>query len=42
MRLTVFTDYSLRVLIYLAAAPQRRTTIAEIAQAFGVSANHLT
>lgn len=42
MRLTAFTDYSLRVLIYLAAEPQRRATIAEIAEAFGVKENHLT
>ena len=42
MRLTSFTDYSLRVLIYLAARPERRATIAEIADAFDVSENHLT
>lgn len=42
MKLTAFTDYSLRVLIYLAAAPTRRATIAEIATAFKVSENHLT
>jgi Rrf2 family nitric oxide-sensitive transcriptional repressor len=42
MKLTAFTDYSLRVLIYLAAQPQRRATIAEIATSFGVSAQHLT
>jgi Rrf2 family nitric oxide-sensitive transcriptional repressor len=42
MRLTTFTDYSLRVLIYLAAQSQRRATIAEIAGAFGVSQHHLT
>jgi hypothetical protein len=30
MKLTAFTDYSLRVLVYLAAAPDRRATIAEI------------
>ncbi len=42
MRLTRFTDYSLRVLVYLACEPERRTTIAEIAQAFDVSENHLT
>lgn len=42
MRLTRFTDYSLRVLIYLACEPGRRATIAEIAQAFDVSENHLT
>lgn len=43
MRLTAFTDYSLRVLLYLAVQPpQRRATIAEIAQAFAVSEHHLT
>ncbi len=42
MKLTSFTDYSLRVLIYLAADPSRRATISEIAQAFNVSENHLT
>jgi Rrf2 family transcriptional regulator, nitric oxide-sensitive transcriptional repressor len=42
MRLTSFTDYSLRVLIYLAAAPERRATIAEIAGAFAIKQNHLT
>ena len=41
MRLTSFTDYSLRVLIFLAAEPGRRGTIAEIAQAFDISENHL-
>ena len=42
MKLTAFTDYSLRVLIYLAAQPQRRATIAEIASSFAVSEHHLT
>lgn len=42
MRLTTFTDYSLRVLIFLAAEPDRRATIAEIAAAFDIKANHLT
>jgi Rrf2 family nitric oxide-sensitive transcriptional repressor len=41
MKLTAFTDYSLRVLIYLAIDTTRRATIAEIAKAFGVSENHL-
>ena len=42
MRLTAFTDYSLRVLIFLAAEPGRRATIGEIATAFDVKENHLT
>jgi Rrf2 family nitric oxide-sensitive transcriptional repressor len=41
MKLTAFTDYSLRVLIYLATAPEGRGTIAEVARAFGISENHL-
>ena len=41
MKLTTFTDYSLRVLIYLAAQPKDRATIAQIANAFQVSENHL-
>lgn len=41
MKLTTFTDYSLRVLMYLATDTTRRATIAEIATAFGVSENHL-
>jgi len=42
MKLTTFTDYSLRVLIYLAAEPDRRATIAEITAAFDISEHHLT
>ena len=42
MKLTSFTDYSLRVLIYLAAEPGRRATIAQISSDFDVSENHLT
>ena len=42
MKLTAFTDYSLRVLIFLAADRGRRATVAEIASAFDVSQNHLT
>lgn len=41
MKLTTFTDYSLRVLIYLAVQPGQRATIAQIAAAFDVSENHL-
>ncbi|NCT83791.1 MAG: Rrf2 family transcriptional regulator [Comamonadaceae bacterium] len=42
MRLTAFTDYSLRVLMYLAAEPDRRATVAEICAAYDIKANHLT
>src|SRR5690606_34278743 len=38
---TLFTDYSMRVLLYLAARPDRRCSIAEIAQAYRISQNHL-
>lgn len=42
MKLTAFTDYALRVLMFLAAEPDRRATIGEICAAFDVKANHLT
>ena len=42
MKLSTFTDYSLRLLMYLAVEPQRRATIAEVAAAFGSSQHHLT
>ena len=41
MRLTVYTDYALRVLIYVALHPERRPTIAEIASSYGISRNHV-
>lgn len=41
MRLTTHTDYALRVLIYLALAQDRRTTIGDIARAYAISENHL-
>ena len=41
MRLTMFTDYSLRVLMHVASAPAGRTTIAEIAKSFDISEHHL-
>ena len=41
MRLTSYTDYSLRVLMYLALNPDRRPTIAEIAARYGISRAHL-
>jgi Rrf2 family transcriptional regulator, nitric oxide-sensitive transcriptional repressor len=42
MRLTVFSDYTLRVLMYLALDRTRLATIPEIATAYGISENHLT
>src|SRR5262245_44425903 len=41
MRLTVLSDYSLRVLMFLGAQDGRLCTIAEIAKAYGISENHL-
>ncbi|MBV2150654.1 Rrf2 family transcriptional regulator [Sphingobium sp. AS12] len=41
MQLTRHTDYALRVLIHLAAAPKGRATIPQIADAYGLSRNHL-
>jgi Rrf2 family nitric oxide-sensitive transcriptional repressor len=41
MRLTAYTDFSLRVLMYLALHPDRRPTIAEIAGRYGISKAHL-
>jgi Rrf2 family nitric oxide-sensitive transcriptional repressor len=41
VRLTTFTDYSLRVLIHVATAPGGRTTIAEVANAYAISESHV-
>jgi len=41
MQLTLYTDYSLRVLLYLASHPKKRITITEISEYFGISRNHL-
>jgi Rrf2 family transcriptional regulator, nitric oxide-sensitive transcriptional repressor len=41
VRLTVYTDFSLRVLMFLALKGDRLTTIAEVAKAYGISKNHL-
>ena len=41
MRLSDYTDYTLRVLMYCASHPERLVTIAEIAERHQVSKNHL-
>ncbi|MBM7607311.1 Rrf2 family nitric oxide-sensitive transcriptional repressor [Lysinibacillus composti] len=42
MRLTLYTDYSLRVLLYLGVkGKDRLSTIQEIADAYNISKNHL-
>ena len=41
MQITRYTDYSLRVLMYLAIKGSTRVTISEIAEQYGISRNHL-
>lgn len=41
MQLTQYTDYTLRVLMYLAQTPERNVTITEIADFYQISRNHL-
>jgi Rrf2 family nitric oxide-sensitive transcriptional repressor len=41
MRLTVYTDYALRMLMYLALKEDQLATIAEIAESYDISKNHL-
>lgn len=42
MRLTRYTDYAMRILMYLGVQPDKVCSIAEIARAYGISHNHLT
>ncbi|MEH2472601.1 Rrf2 family nitric oxide-sensitive transcriptional repressor [Nitrobacteraceae bacterium AZCC 2161] len=41
MRLTGYSDYALRMLMYLALKKDGLATIAEIAESYDISANHL-
>lgn len=41
MRLTSFTDYCLRVLLYLGLKQNELSTITEIAECYAISRNHL-
>lgn len=42
MRLTTFTDYTIRVLIYIGLRPGELTTVGKLAELYGISRNHLT
>lgn len=41
MQLTRFSDYSLRVLLYLAAHDDRLVSVEEISRAYGISRHHV-
>lgn len=41
MQLTLYTDYSLRVLLYLGLNPREMSTIGDIADSYRISRNHL-
>jgi Rrf2 family nitric oxide-sensitive transcriptional repressor len=41
MRLTRYSDYALRVLIYLATRPEELCAISDISRAYDISQNHL-
>jgi Rrf2 family nitric oxide-sensitive transcriptional repressor len=41
MQLTLFSDYSLRVLLYLSSHHERRVPLPEISAAYGISQHHL-
>lgn len=42
VRLTAYTDYALRVLMHVALRDGERVRIADVADGFGISHNHLT
>jgi Rrf2 family nitric oxide-sensitive transcriptional repressor len=41
MRLTLFSDYSLRLLVYLTCHSDRVVPLSEVSRAYGISKNHL-
>lgn len=41
MRLTIYTDYALRMLTYLAVNRERICTVKEVAEAYDISRHHL-
>ena len=41
MRLTRYTDYALRLLMYLAVKQDGLATVAEVADSYGISKNHM-
>ena len=41
MRLTTYTDYALRLLIYVATCGEKGATIAEVAESYNISRHHL-
>lgn len=41
MRLTRYTDYAMRTLLFIAARPERLYSISEVADAYGISKNNL-
>ncbi len=41
MRLTRYTDYAMRTLMFIAARPERLCSISEVADAYGISKNNL-
>ncbi len=41
MRLTSFSDYAMRLLIYVATQPEQLVTIDEISEVYGISRNHM-
>ena len=42
MKLTLYTHHAARVLVHLAAASERLSSMSEIARTYGMSHNHLT